>query len=52
MNYGNSSEYEGTAIQLLFGGKTQEALELFEAGLRKFPNDPGLCLGRGMALND
>jgi tetratricopeptide (TPR) repeat protein len=52
MSYANSSEYEDAAIKLLFGGTPQQALELFEEGLRKFPQDPGLCLGCGMALND
>jgi tetratricopeptide (TPR) repeat protein len=52
MTYGNSSEYENAAIELLFGGKPQQALELFEEGLRRFPGDAGLSVGCGMALND
>ena len=52
MNYGNSSEYEKAARELLFGGKPQQALDLFDEGLRKYPADFGLLLGRGMSLND
>lgn len=52
MNYGNSSEYENAAIELLSCGKPQQALDLFDEGLRKYPSDPDLLLGRGMALND
>jgi len=52
MTYDSSDGYESAAIEILFSGKPQEALQLFEEGLRRFPDDPDLLLGCGMALND
>jgi tetratricopeptide (TPR) repeat protein len=52
MSIQNSEEYEDRGIELLFSGKAEAALSAFDAGLRKFPQDQGLLLGRGMALND
>jgi len=46
----NSSEYEEKARGLLFDGRPDEALSLFGEGLKKFPEDPELLMGRGMTL--
>lgn len=51
MSIHNSDGYEKRGVSLLMEGNAEEALEVFEEGLRKFPGDLDLRLGSAMARN-
>lgn len=46
---GTNAELNAYGYQLLFGGKPQEAIEIFEANTKKYPEDPNVwdSLGEG-----
>jgi len=53
INLGTNAELNTYGYQLLFGGKTAEAVEIFEANVEKHPEDPNAwdSLGEGYLNN-
>lgn len=51
MSIQSSGEYQDRGLELLLADDAEEALSVFEEGIRKFPGDAELNLGRALALN-
>jgi tetratricopeptide (TPR) repeat protein len=49
MSIQSSEEYERQGVELLRSEKAEEALRVFEEGMRRFPGDADLAMGTAMA---